>query len=193
MTVRRRTRAASLAVSMLALAACQSVSPSPHATTPPVQPYAGLQTRPIPALDPERVTKLLDGRGAGYALAAELNHYPGPMHVLELARQLELRPDQEREAKALQLVMKDAAVPLGRRLVDLEMEMDSAFRSGHITPERLAALTSEIAGIEGQLRNIHLAAHLQTRKFLTQEQVATYDRLRGYTGTATEPSETHRG
>jgi hypothetical protein len=39
---------------------------------------------------------------------------------------------------------------------------------------------SEIARLYGELRFIHLAAHLSTRAILTADQVATYDRLRGY-------------
>ena len=46
------------------------------------QQYAGLQDRPIKAMAPERVADLLAGRGATLALAAELNHFPGPRHVL---------------------------------------------------------------------------------------------------------------
>ena len=36
----------------------------------------------------EREKQYLDGAGMGYARAAELNHFPGPMHVLELAREM---------------------------------------------------------------------------------------------------------
>lgn len=39
---------------------------------------------------PERVNDLLEGKGAQYVLAAELNHYPGPSHILEYAAQLQL-------------------------------------------------------------------------------------------------------
>ena len=37
------------------------------------QPYAGYEERPIKALSNERVAELLEGKGAGYALAGELN------------------------------------------------------------------------------------------------------------------------
>jgi hypothetical protein len=40
------------------------------------------------ALSDQEVSALLDGHGAGFAKAAELNGYPGPMHVLELADRL---------------------------------------------------------------------------------------------------------
>ncbi len=42
-------------------------------------------------------------------------------------------------------------------------------------------MTGEIAALYGKLRYTHLAAHLATQGLLTEEQIATYDRLRGYT------------
>jgi hypothetical protein len=48
------------------------------------QPYAGQQSRAIKALSQDEVRQYLEGAGLGYAKAAELNRYPGPMHVLEL-------------------------------------------------------------------------------------------------------------
>lgn len=53
-------------------------------------PYAGRQEREIKALSADRVQAYLEGRGMELALAAELNHYPGPLHVLELAAPLKL-------------------------------------------------------------------------------------------------------
>ena len=49
------------------------------------RPYAGLEVRSIKALPEQQIADLRAGRGMGLALAAELNGYPGPMHVLELA------------------------------------------------------------------------------------------------------------
>jgi hypothetical protein len=45
--------------------------------------YTGLEHRTIKALSEQQVDDLQSGRGMGLALAAELNHYPGPVHVLE--------------------------------------------------------------------------------------------------------------
>ena len=42
----------------------------------------------VNALSPDEVQQYLAGAGMGYAKAAELNHFPGPMHVLELADKL---------------------------------------------------------------------------------------------------------
>jgi hypothetical protein len=47
-------------------------------------PYTGMETRSIKSLSNEQVADLREGRGMGLALAAELNGYPGPAHVLEL-------------------------------------------------------------------------------------------------------------
>ena len=51
-------------------------------------PYAGMQARPIKALSSEQIADLKAGRGMGLALTAELNGYPGPAHLLELADKL---------------------------------------------------------------------------------------------------------
>jgi hypothetical protein len=48
-------------------------------------PYAGSHTRDIKALSAQEAADLRAGRGMGLALATELNGYPGPLHVLELA------------------------------------------------------------------------------------------------------------
>lgn len=48
-------------------------------------PDAGQQHRQIKALSADEIQNYLAGKGAGMAKAAELNHYPGPTHVLELA------------------------------------------------------------------------------------------------------------
>src|SRR6187431_528451 len=53
-------------------------------------PYAGIQARPVKALSDKDIADLKAGRGMGLALPAELNGYPGPLHVLELATPLGL-------------------------------------------------------------------------------------------------------
>ena len=64
-------------------------------------PYGGMQIRPIKALSEQQIAHLGAGRGMGFALAAELNGYPGPSHVLELADRLELTAGQRAGIKAL--------------------------------------------------------------------------------------------
>lgn len=143
-------------------------------------PYAGEQVREIKALAPETIEGLRAGEGMGYALAAELNGYPGPRHVLDLGEELGLSAEQRRRVEEVHSRMREAAVELGERLVTAERALDRAFTSGEVTAEEVERLTGESAEIEGRLRAVHLEAHLETRALLTEEQVEDYGRLRGY-------------
>ena len=167
-----------LALSLVALAACAPVAPATAQEEP--SPYVGLETREVKALSPEQIEDLLAGEGLGYALAAELNHYPGPRHVLALADLLELSPAQRTEVEAIGDRMGEKAITLGQRMVDAEMALDRLFASAEIDAESLERQVAEIARLEGELRATHLIAHLETRGVLSEEQVAAYDRLRGY-------------
>src|ERR671936_1965369 len=88
------------------------------------QPYAGLEGRPIKALSEQQIADLRAGRGMGLALAAELNGYPGPMHVLEMADRLGLSDQQRAKIRELFAAMKSEAVPLGETLIAQETDLD---------------------------------------------------------------------
>lgn len=161
--------AAALAASVPALAAAQAQSP-----------YAGEQTREVKTLSPDEVKGYLSGEGQGMAKAGELNHYPGPKHVLSMAGHLALTDDQRRRIESISTAMTAAAVPLGGRIVDAERELDAAFAGGTIDEAALRVATARIGELQGRLRAVHLSAHLATRAVLTREQVSAYDRMRGY-------------
>src|SRR4051794_25283192 len=91
------------------------------------QPYAGMQVRPIKTLSDQQIDDLRSGRGMGLALAAELNGYPGPSHVLELGDKLGLSNDQRTRVQALFNEMKAEAVPLGEKLIAQEADLDRQF------------------------------------------------------------------
>ena len=150
-----------------------------HATQ--TGPYAGQEQRAIKALSSEEIDNYLSGKGAGLAKAAELNHYPGPAHVLELAEKLQLDARQKARSEAVFKAMQTQAVCLGRALVEKEQELDRQFASGALTPERLRRLLGQIGKLQAEVRGAHLQAHLDQRAILTKEQVAQYDGLRGYT------------
>jgi hypothetical protein len=63
-------------------------------------PYAGMQAQPIKALSDRQVADLKAGRGMGLAMPAELNGYPGPSHLLELAEQVGLSNAQSSAIKS---------------------------------------------------------------------------------------------
>lgn len=143
-------------------------------------PYAGLETRAIKALSPEQIAGYLEGEGMGMALAAELNSYPGPKHVLEWADSLGLSADQRVQVEQIADEMKAAAVQLGTTIVEREALLDSLFAGGRITDQLLETSLAEIGQLQGTLRYTHLRAHLETRAVLTEHQRVRYDQLRGY-------------
>ncbi len=151
-----------------------------HAGTADDQPYAGIQDRPIKALSAARTDGLLTGKGIGYALAAELNRYPGPRHALDMAEELGLSDDQLGKIKALFDDMRARAIALGKEIVTAERDLDGKFANREIDRDSLRALVTRIAGLEGELRFVHLATHLEMREVLTHHQVVLYDRMRGY-------------
>ena len=177
MTRGRDTTAAVLLGLALAAAADLALAQDHHARSP----YAGMEAREVKALDAKTVDDLRAGRGMGLALAAELNGYPGPMHVLELADRLRLSPDQRAKVQQLFDHMKAEAVPLG--LLDEERSLDRHFAERTITRDVLAALTRSIGETTGALRQAHLSYHLATLEALTPEQVRQYAVERGYGST----------
>jgi Spy/CpxP family protein refolding chaperone len=145
-------------------------------------PYAGMQTRPIKALSEQQIADLGAGRGMGLALAAELNGYPGPTHVLKLADSLDLSADQRASIQRLFDSMKAEALPLGSKLIEQEADLDKQFASRTVTPESLKASTAAVAGTQGELRETHLKYHLSTVAILSPGQMRRYAELRGYGG-----------
>jgi hypothetical protein len=176
-------------VVMVALAAMCLLS-QPAAADSARSAYVGQQSRDIKALSGEDIAALHNGDGMGLAKAAELNGYPGPRHVVALVRQLRLSESQAAQVTAIRDRMSAAARPLGDELIDHERALDQLFAQRAITPERLTAATAAIGDIQGRLRAIHLAAHLETRAVLSTEQIAQYDKLRGYTETG-PPNRDH--
>jgi hypothetical protein len=159
----------------------------------PVTPYAGQQARTIKALSDDDIAALSKGEGMGMAKAAELNGYPGPVHVLALAEQLRLTETQQREVTAIFNRMRSAAKPLGGELIAHEQTLDQLFAKGEITPDRLTAETAAVGDLQGRLRSVHLVAHLETRAVLNPDQVARYEQLRGYGEPKTPAQHHHHG
>jgi Spy/CpxP family protein refolding chaperone len=152
-----------------------------HASHATMSHYTGDEAREIKALSKTETDGLLNGEGVGLAMAAELNHYPGPRHVLDLGDQLQLTEAQKKSIQGAFDRMHARAVGLGKRLVEKERALDKAFASATITQKSLRQLTQEVEALRGQLRNVHLAAHIEARSVLTQKQIESYDSLRGYT------------
>lgn len=155
--------------------------------------YALLKDRPIKALSDQQVADLKAGRGMGLALSAELNGYPGQLHVIELADSLQLSTEQRQRTADLFDSMKGEAVPLGEKLIESEAALERLFAAREITPASLGRATADIGALQGQLRETHLKYHLAMVELLTPGQVARYRELRGYHPAAGATQPHHHG
>jgi hypothetical protein len=144
------------------------------------QPYTGMQERSVKALSPQQVADLKAGRGMGLALAAELNGYPGPLHVLELKDKLGLSAEQAQQVQKLYDGMKAEAIAAGDALFAAEAALDSGFADGTMTSDALSQLTTRVGDAQGKLRAVHLKYHLTTADLLSAAQKQRYAELRGY-------------
>ena len=142
--------------------------------------YAGQRVGELKSLSSDEIQGLLNGEGMGMARAAELNHYPGPKHVLDLASKLELSEAQRSKAQEIYNRMHDEAVRLGRAILYKEEEIDNIFKKGEVDSSKLKNLVIEIARLRGELRVVHLLAHLEMKQVLFRTQLEKYDELRGY-------------
>lgn len=150
-------------------------------------PYSGQESLHIKALSHEEIQGYLSGSGMGFARAGELNHYPGPKHVLELGEDLRLSEGQLTQTQQIYDEMQREAVRLGRLYVDKEQELDRLFVENVANERQLKLLIYEIANLKSELRFVHLKAHLKMKQVLSLAQITTYDKLRGYHNSSTSP------
>jgi hypothetical protein len=74
-----------------------------------------------------------------------------------------------------------------------ERQLDILFAAGTISEAQVDQRVTEIATMQGQLRAVHLRAHLAQSTLLTSEQLRRYDMLRGYNVSHPDHSGPHRG
>ena len=165
------------AVLIIALIPYSSFSASEH---PHKSKYVGQEKRKIKSLSESDIEELKNGGGWGLAKAAELNGVPGPVHLLEMKDEIELSAGQVQAIEDLYQKMKKEAIPLGLELIELERQLNRHFSNRTITHQVLDQLLERIARVRKKLRYVHLSAHLKTPNILTPEQMALYNKLRGY-------------
>src|SRR5262245_57121371 len=119
-----------------------------------------------------------EGRGFGLAFAADQNGYPGPMHVLELKDRLKLTADQEAKAQALMHAMFGESKPKSARLLDAEATLRRLFADRTADDTAVPAAVAEVERARGEVRLVHLLAHLRTRDLLTGDQRRIYHEVR---------------
>ena len=163
-------------IGVFALASVSAMAQHSHGASP----YAHGQSAEIPSLTAEEVRELREGDGMGLARAAELNRFPGPKHLLELKAKLGLTGEQLRRIEAIYEEMKAQAVAKGESILMAERHLAGLFASGGPTAAKVAQATGHLGVMRGELRAIHLLAHIEAARELTPEQVESYHRLRGY-------------
>jgi len=158
----------------------QNTASAEPAATPTPSPYRELLDGEIRGIDDKTIEEYLTGKGMGLALPAELNGYPGPRHVIDLADDLELTPAQSTQVQALFDEMQPQAIALGEEILAAEAALEADFRQQTIGEASLETQLQAIATLQAQLRFVHLSTHLATIDILSSHQVMLYKALRGY-------------
>jgi Spy/CpxP family protein refolding chaperone len=151
--------------------------PSGHGH-PPGTATTDAPHRRIEAFQREIDQVLADGRGAGLAFAADQNGYPGPLHVLELTRELGITAAQETRMRGLFDTMLREARARAGRLAAAEARLARLFAEGTADEGTVRVALSETEAARRDVRLVHLMAHLQTRDVLTEAQRQKYHELR---------------
>lgn len=146
-------------------------------------PYAGQEHRKIKALSEQEISDYMNGRGMGTSKAAELNRYPGPRHVLDHARQLGLSQQQTAKTQEIYDAMSNESARIGRQIVQKEAELEALYVTQQADAENTQRIVRELANLQAEFRLAHLNAHLSMRQVLSSQQIAAYDRVRGYDST----------
>ena len=174
-------------VSLFFVLAAVTASSQDHSQSHHHSVYADEAKSEIASLSAEELEQLESGAGMGFARAAELSGYPGPMHVLEAAKELELSEPQREKTQQIFDTMKSDALRIGGEIIEKERRLSLRFQHRHIDETVLRELVAELGLLRAELRLAHLRAHLSTTALLTPEQIRRYAELRGYAREVAEP------
>ena len=163
----------------------------PISSTP--SPHDVASDTVIVGLTADEVAELRAGQGMGQSRVADAQGYPGPRHVLDAAGAgaLVLSSAQAARVREIYQTMASKAQRLGGLVLDAEEDLAHAFRDGGVDTTNIQARVERIAVLRGELRAVHLRAHLETRALLDATQIARYMTLRGYTPDDGSPPTGH--
>ena len=163
----------------------------PISSTP--SPHDVASDTVIVGLTADEVAELRAGQGMGQSRVADAQGYPGPRHVLDAAGAgaLVLSSAQAARIREIYQTMASEAQRLGGLVLDAEENLAHAFRDRGVDTTNIQARVERIAVLRGELRAVHLRAHLETRALLDATQIARYMTLRGYTPDDGSPPTGH--
>jgi hypothetical protein len=108
--------------------------------TPTPGPYAGQQNNSVRGLTEAEIANLREARGMGLARPADINGYPGPVHVIELSDALSLTTEQRDTVAMLYQQMRAEAIPIGEQILAQYGALESSFHERTVTVDALARL-----------------------------------------------------
>ncbi len=156
-----------------------------------MSPYSGEEVRAIKSMSQTEIKGYLNGKGMGFAKAAELNNYPGPKHVLELSKELSLSSKQKSQTDDIFYAMQSDAITLGIELIKLEKNLDSLFLNEEADSIKLETILNKIGIVKTKIRQVHLDAHIKQKNILSSQQILLYSELRGYQRNASVHKKHH--
>ncbi|HTP79983.1 MAG TPA: hypothetical protein VMM57_06220 [Bacteroidota bacterium] len=125
---------------------------------------------------------LLAGDGMGMALEAESHGYPSPKHCLELKDDLALSKDQVTKIQGIVENVLIGAKLKGEEIVGAEEGVDRGLTSGTVSEKSLRTQLEAVGRLRGELRFIHLQAHIRVKAILSANQLARYNEIRSHEG-----------
>ena len=128
----------------------------------------------LKSLTPDEVKGYVEGSGMGQAKVAELNGYPGPMHLLERKDELKLTSEQVRSLEELKTRMTTEAIKYGTDVIEAEKQLNKLFAGGNATEEQVRGAVVKSEESKANVRYAHLKAHLASRRILTPSQLKAY-------------------
>jgi Spy/CpxP family protein refolding chaperone len=99
--------------------------------------------------------------------------------VLALAKQLSLTDEPSRQVRLVFDRMSAAARPLGDEVIAHERTLDQLLAADRADRDSATAETASIGELQGRLRSVHLAAHLEMRALLTSDKVKKLSTVAG--------------
>lgn len=113
---------------------------------------------------------LLEGRGMGAGRVAMAAGYPGPMHVLRQADELELTDEQRAQTSALRQRVHERSREIGAEIIAAEQRLGEVLASDPVDRDAMRRVLGEIADLHADRRAVHIEAHLDQAVLLDAEQ-----------------------
>lgn len=137
-------------------------------------------TEAIRALSADEIRGLNEGRALRFGRAAEKNQNPAPYFLLKYRSELALFDEQMTPARAIMERERAQASKLGKELLADEAKLEALLATPGSREDEVAALTREIARLEGEIRLVHLQADVAAKKLINSDQQVRYNAIRSY-------------